>query len=719
MNRRIRLVMLIAPVIMLGCSRCSSLTGLSGADTVHNDSPDEIVKANETPKEISLIDLMSVGGASGSAKVSTRSAREGDSHKQDITGLERVYLRGGNGKVLTQEMIGTKLRRYVIEGTFDLGGKKLVMPYGSVLDLEEGELRNGSIVMDQTRVTPVYGISRQTRIKNVKVSGDYFETLVDLWGVSDQPLFPWDSTPPRRVYTVDIKKFGITPGYQKRRSDGHYSDSQYDLMYRNGVGFTKAIQWASQNGYDGIRFPKNDYCFTPRTVGEKNSPECGQVLVQDLVKFDIDLGGGSYYNILDSSVKSKYYKAEGASFEQRCYMFWLSCCVNVQIHNGMLVGDRALRDYADPKERNQEHTYGIVVSGYCHNIRLHHLDLSGFMGDGIIMHQAGDFFKDYNAPYSSVGVKYVGEAYPGRFVDVGGRIVNDSRNDQKCTVSDYIDYSGWYPDNMDVPRKLREMKVFSVNNNRGYTRIPNIYLNVDVLTFNKNISTERPLRIIPSSYLERFQLMDNETGVRFQFYHEDGVGSRGVKHNMSISDVINSDCVIEYCHIHDNHRGGVSGGCNRTIIRHNKFEKNDRAKNRGNKTIPLFQVGGTNYHIDYEDSYGKDLEICHNTFDRNGNKSIGKILLGVLTFSFHDNVTDCGPATYNNLAGIIYDNRISSTGFEFASWILSSNDSEKRDFGCQYLTRTTLFKDNSVKSVSNQDGGHRTISIIDNSRTLR
>ena len=195
--------------------------------------------------------------------------------------LERIELKGNT---LTQDKISIPYRRYVVNGTMDLGGKTISMPDGCILDLEQGNLKNGAIKMNTTLVTPIYGISKERNISKVKVSGEYYETLVDLWGEQTEPLFPWDTTAPKKVYIVDLKKFGITPGYQKRGSDNHYTDKQYDLMYNNGIGFTNAIRWAYDNGYDGIRFPKNDYCFTPRTTKNGKPQEGPMVLVQDYEK---------------------------------------------------------------------------------------------------------------------------------------------------------------------------------------------------------------------------------------------------------------------------------------------------------------------------------------------------------------------------------------------------------------------------------------------------
>ncbi len=657
-----------------------------------------------------------VPGSGSSTGVSRTSARGGGPDlgvTKDITGLERVVLKGGNGKVLTQAMMNQRCRRYIIEGSFDLAGKGITMPYGSVLDLENGELRNGTLVMDQTRVTPIYGISKETRISKVKVTGEYYETLVDLWGVHEDPVFPWDTSAPKKVYVVDLKKFGITPGYQRKGADGHYTDRQYDLMYQNGVGFTEAIQWAYKNGYDGIRFPKNDYCFTPRTVGEKNSPLCGLVLVHDLEKFDINLGGGSYSIILDSSKKSKYYKASPETpYSQSARLFFVYSCINLQIHNGKLIGDRKLRDYKESKEVAQEATVGVVLSGYCQNIRLHHLDLSDFMGDGIQTYQHGSTFSSYESTYGNPGTQFIGNSYPGKFiVTSSGRIEKDEQNREKCTISNYFDLSKRYKSDQGVAGKFQEKRAFTVNNNLGYTRIPNIYSNVEVLTFNANKSKDIPLRIIRTSYLETFQLLPEETGVKLQFWYDEGVTEDGFKHTVAVSDAISGHVVVEYCNIHDNHRGGISGGSTHNVFRYCTFKKSDADLNYSGKTIPLFLIGGTNYHIDFEDSFAKDLTISNCSFSRTKN-TIGKILLGVFTFEFKNNKSDTNILIYNNLSASIHDNHFSGSGVGYMGWLLSKNVDNQTKLGCKYLNRVTYVHDNKMQIESTANLPFRTMMII-------
>lgn len=613
--------------------------------------------------------------------------------------LERIELKGNS---LTQDKISTPYRRYVVKGTMDLGGKTISMPDGCILDLEQGSLKNGSLKMNTTLVTPIYGISKERNISKVKVSGEYYETLVDLWGEQTEPLFPWDTTAPKKVYLVDLKKFGITPGYQKRGSDNHYSDKQYDLMYNNGIGFTNAIRWAYDNGYDGIRFPKNDYCFTPRTTKNDKPQEGPMVLVQDYEKYDIDLGGGSYYLILDSKRKSKYYvNSPEKPYAQGGTMFFIAACINLQIHNGRMVGDRALRGYDDGAERALENSRAFAVAGYCQNIRLHHLDMRGFMADGVSCAQSGGIWRGYDNIYQGIW-----RSYPGVSKPIPG-------DDNYTTICNFFKIDNLYsqPDamRMAVVRKIASKRAFSINNNQGYTRLINPYHNLEVLTFNGRKSSDIPLRTIKTSYLETIVLEGEETSVKVRSSYDEGAINDGIQHSETISELVSSHIVIENCIFEDNHRGGISGGTNDVTIRNSRFHKNHNTVNYSGKTIPLFLIGGTNYHINFEDNFAKDLKVYGSSFTRTSN-IIGKLLFGVYTLDFHHNVSDAPVYVYNNIFSDIHDNTFSFEPLWFSSWRLSDYDEGLQKHGFKYLTRVALVHDNVIGKMTPPGKQNRTVA---------
>ena len=600
--------------------------------------------------------------------------------------MERIELKGNT---LTQDKITIPYRRYVINGIMDLGGRTISIPDGCILDLEQGSLKNGAIKMNTTLVTPIYGLSKERNISKVKVSGEYYETLVDLWGEQTEPLFPWDTTAPKKVYIADLKKFGITPGYQKRGSDSHYTDKQYDLMYNNGIGFTNAIRWAYDNGYDGIRFPKNDYCFTPRTTRNNNPAEGPMVLVQDFDKYDIDLGGGSYYVVLDSKMKSKYYSlTPDKPYAQGGSMFFVAACINLQIHDGIMIGDRRLRDFDDGAEKNQDKSRAFAISGYCQNIRLHHLEMRDFMADGISCAQSGGIYFGYDTEFWGLRRAYPGVSMP----------MKDDRD--FSTISDYIKVNNLYKNEdalkLRVVRKIASKKAFSINNNLGYTRLINPYHNLEILTFNEAVSKFNPIRTIKSSYLETIILNANETVLKVRALYEDGIPSEGYKHSETISELISSHVVIEYCSFENNHRGGISGGSNDVTIRHCTFQKNHFDNNYSGKSIPLFMVGATNYHINFEDNYAKDLKVYNCTFTRSTD-TIGKILLGVYTLDFHDNVSDAPITLYNSIFCFIHDNVFSSSPLRLASWRLSDFDGKLKP-GLKHIIRIAFVSHNRINS---------------------
>ena len=662
-------------------------------------------QGNKPVKSISLEQLLGKKKTENAVQFSTKpqSKFSQQGYREHIGAigsvLERIELKGN---ALTQDKISTPYRRYVVNGTMDLGGKTISMPDGCILDLENGSLKNGSLKMNTTLVTPIYGISKERNISKVKVFGEYYETLVDLWGEQTEPLFPWDTTAPKKVYVVDLKKFDITPGYQKRGSDNHYTDKQYDLMYNNGIGFTRAIRWAYDNGYDGIRFPKNDYCFTPRTTKNDKPQEGPMVLVQDYDKYDIDLGGGSYYLILDSKRKSRYYvNSPEKPYAQGGTMFFIAACINLQIHNGRMVGDRALRDYDDGAERAFENSRAFAVAGYCQNIRLHHLDMRGFMADGVSCAQSGGIWRGYDDIYQGIW-----RVSPGKSMLVPG----DCNN---TTLTDYFKinlYSQKDAIKFGVVRELASRRAYSLNNNQGYTRLINPYHNLEILTFNETKSKDIPKRIIKSSYLETIFLNSDETGVKIRSAYDEGATVDGLQHSETISELISSHVLIEECSFEDNHRGGISGGSNDVTVRYCRFRKNHKSQNYAGRDIPLYLYGGTNYHINFEDNFAKDLKVYGCEFSRSTN-TIGKLLFGVYTMDFHHNVSDAPVCIYNNVFSDIHDNKFSGSSLWFSSWRHSDYDEGLQKHGFKYLTRVAFVHDNEIGEISSPGNHNRTVAF--------
>lgn len=90
------------------------------------------------------------------------------------SGLGRVYLRKNivssiNKNILTQDMIKKTNTRYIIQYDYDLGGEKITIPEGCVLDFQGGSFSNGIIVCTHTKINAgLYKIFNS----NIRVEGD-------------------------------------------------------------------------------------------------------------------------------------------------------------------------------------------------------------------------------------------------------------------------------------------------------------------------------------------------------------------------------------------------------------------------------------------------------------------------------------------------------------------------------------------------------------------
>lgn len=62
----------------------------------------------------------------------------------------------GRRNILTQQMMTTKNARYIIRFDFDLDGKTITIPSGSILSFEGGSLCNGTININGAGVLPDY-----------------------------------------------------------------------------------------------------------------------------------------------------------------------------------------------------------------------------------------------------------------------------------------------------------------------------------------------------------------------------------------------------------------------------------------------------------------------------------------------------------------------------------------------------------------------------------
>lgn len=552
--------------------------------------------------------------------------------RKNIIEIEDANFNKVNKNILTQDMINEPNTVYEIRYDFNLNDAEITIPENCVLKFNGGSLSNGTINGNYAKVET--------------------ETL-------DNSLINIKYTSPvnfnrNLTYYIIPEIWGIIEGYMEKGEDGHYTEEQYDIMYNNGVAFTKAIEYASNNGFNKVVFPKGKYCFTPfdSAVKVRNS---NSIWIHDLYNFDIDLNSSELYFLIDSTQKSKYVTFNyGSIWDIRGNLIGISTCENLNIHNGVIIGDRLIRTYTDEKEKWAEQTYGIALNGININIKISDIDVSNFMGDGISAFMNNMVQVDYKANCVNRSTdNLLRKKSEGMYSVKNNNIVNELRFKQEgSSITDFIDTDSLITDDYLKHNLLkRYKKSFRLAGNGGYTRLANCYCpKIDVLVYDGNSESSNVIRIIPCSFLEDFQLYDYERYIKLQFIKDFDIPDEGITSNLVVTVKGAEGLIIENCYIHNNHRGNFSGSINNTTIRKCIFEK-ALTYNQGIGIIDY--PDSTNYHIDIEDSFCRKVTVHDCDF-----KGITKaeLLFGCYDLSFYNNRCNDMPNIYSNINADIYDN---------------------------------------------------------------
>lgn len=362
------------------------------------------------------------------------------------------------------------------------------------------------------------------------------------------------------VYHVDTAQFGITEGMIEKGSNGHYTEAQYDIMYNNAVGFTRAFEYAHDNGYTKVIIPHGDYCFTPIFNAEKAVSMAGCIpniiWILNISDLEIDMNGSTFHLMVDSTEHSKYYRYKRDNNDTKqwrylCNLIGIGQSKNITIRNGKFRGDiytRSLNDngnYYDYDEKSQEGCYGITVgiSAFTHNISLIDLDGSGFTGDFISSYARSLWVYEkpfwdglYNTnntgmkllPINTIkGLMNYGKSYKYGSSEIETASDTSSRRNN-VAVSGIYDIGAWFDAGYEKFGIVEEVskREFSLYTPGGYTRLPNCYGPlIQVITYSDEPTSidDKPLRIINTGYCESFQLFKNERYVRLQFLNETGL----------------------------------------------------------------------------------------------------------------------------------------------------------------------------------------------------
>ena len=604
---------------------------------------------------------------------------------------------GVRKNILNSNMISEPNTIYEIRYDFDLNSEEVTIPENCVLKFNGGSLNNGTINGNYAKIEA--------------------ETL-------DNALINIKYTSPvnfNKLYTYYIipKVWGIIEGYIEKGEDGHYTKEQYDIMYNNGVGFTKAIEYASNKGFNKVVFPKGKYCFTPfdSIVKYRNS---NSIWIHDLYNFDIDLNSSELYFLIDSTQKSKYVTFDyGSVWDIRGNLIGISTCENLNIHNGVIIGDRLIRTYTDEKEKWAEQTYGISLNGININIKISDIDVSNFMGDGISASMHNMVQVDYKVDVVSKNSSNLLRKKSEYLYHMeNNKVTNNLGFKQEgSSITDFIDTDSLITDNYLKHNLLRRYKKhFRIAGSGGYTRLANCYCpQIDVLVYDGNSESSNIIRIIPCSFLEDFQLYDYERYIKLQFIKDFDIPDEGITSNLVVTVKGAEGLIIENCYIHNNHRGNFSGSINNTTIRKCIFEK-ALTYNQGVGIIDY--PDSTNYHIDIEDSFCRKVTVHDCDF-----KGVAKaeLLFGCYDLSFYNNRCNEMPGIYNNIFSDIYNNIFKSgSTFNINSTIIAENTVG----GKSKLQRHIAIHNNyiyslSINNVSLDRIKNTTVSFNDNTCFIR
>ena len=339
------------------------------------------------------------------------------------------------------------------------------------------------------------------------------------------------------AYVIKASDWNLTKGEMQQDANNHYSDTQYDQMYQNGIGISNAIKYAYTQGFSKVILEKGTYCFcASMKTGVSDRLNFPQIFLNDLSDFTFDLGGSTLKLCVDDTQYGKYYLSHTRpTFMQKGDIIGTFYCRNLTICNGVMIGDRFTRvytsaraldgsDYKNPSDN--EDTFGIIIFGGCKNIYINHIEFREFMGDGITglpvycydgINNADEVTKNNN----NISYDRIGPATRCDYI-TENLTVNDKVHD--CAITTFFDTYNLYKNNLSFYNnrvKDKDNRVFMLNFPLGYTKMPSCYpLEIYILTYETNNSTAKPLRRIRTSYLHSFKLTEKERYIRLMFIHE-------------------------------------------------------------------------------------------------------------------------------------------------------------------------------------------------------
>lgn len=482
-------------------------------------------------------------------------------------------------------------------------------------------------------------------------------------------------------YVVELERWGIQQGAFGKPP---YSLATWTIAYNNIVGFNQALAYANSQGFFNVIVPRGTYSFCYSNSSPNGNEPYQQVglPIKLFSNQTLDMNGSTFEVLYDSINRNPFDKATtNPVWKLSGSLIMLNECTNTHVINGTIIGDIPNRSFTDTgsgfnSEKGMEQTYGININRGNRYCSVKNVNVSMFMGDGITI----------GAYPTSTGTWILNPtaasriAYPG-LADANGTIVQ--------TVP------GSYISNK-FPIIKGEHTQLQMRTAGGYTRIPLIsnktfeylfYSAADVLLARK-----------VAVYLQTVTVPLDAAYVRIQFRNE-APDLPSISIEYAITKPQSHNIKISHCEIHNNHRGGISGGADFTYIQNNKIYHNGMDSGLN---VPLFP-DSTRYAINFEDSFCNFVAVENNHIFSGFN--------GVLLGAYHIKVTGNifseinGIRIYNNASSVIDSNVLYQGSFSLSPTvatqerhiIFSNNVVYAQSMSLQPVNKTMIvIKDNKL-----------------------
>jgi hypothetical protein len=383
------------------------------------------------------------------------------------------------------------------------------------------------------------------------------------------------------AYVIELERWNITEGIPAKP----WVDANYHMANANIMGINNALQYAYDNGFSEVVFPRGEYaiCY-PNPI--RTQPDMVINFNRSTLKV---IYSSTVRSPLDTSpVETKAYHLGGVSI--------LCDTPNTHIINLNLIGERVERSWIDvvngiSEEQRLETTVGIKLGGGSDKSSVRYCDISHYMSDAI--------YVSFD-PYSGAGS--IGQMEFGD-IDASGTLITGTEPKMVRTIN-------FIPVDADV-------KSFTMIG-LGYapaTSIPNgmynvAFYNADGTFVFKQSNIRTRDRVIVPAGATKFKLT----------WVGDGTVDQGLLPNnpaymaILIRHGISDNTLIEYNTIHRCHRGGLFLGANNVTIRKNHFHNVGYQGDKDIDGLGTF-TDFTRYSITTEDHVGHNCKIMDNVFE--------------------------------------------------------------------------------------------------------